>query len=145
MTVKSYDDAIHAGDDMALENGEPPMENITVSGGDGIDANSRTSYEGIRFEGGDTVMISTSGGNSAIDTEQGYAYQGGRVLIIMPSGGMTSEATHCRNFASVATKASLSGRSDTCLTVTVGGELAVALKLTGGAGRVIYLGSADAS
>lgn len=32
--------------------------------GDGVDSNSRTSYQGIVFSGGDIVIVSTSGGNS---------------------------------------------------------------------------------
>ena len=69
--------------------------------GDGIDSNSRTSYSGIVFSGGNTVIITTSGGNSAIDTEQGYSYTGGSVIAIMPRGGMSNEATHCQDFSSV--------------------------------------------
>ena len=40
------------------------------AGGDGIDPNSKTSYGGIAFSGGKTMGISTSGGNSAIDSEK---------------------------------------------------------------------------
>ncbi len=198
VTIKAYDDAIHANNDGALENGETPTGNIIISGGtlslysnddgihadgsveinggkidvvnsyegiegntivvsngdisviakddgmnstatsgtgitlkggyiyiycsgDGMDANSRTSYAGISFEGGDAVIISNSSGNSAIDTEQGYKYTAGNIIAIMPRGGMTSEATHCSNFSSVGTSKTMSFTSGK--TVTVSGDL----------------------
>lgn len=185
ITVKSYDDAIHANSDVALENGTAPLGNVTINGGtltlytnddgihadgqlsitagsvtvtnsyeglegatvsikggavsvrasddgingvtttgtavsfsggtvyiycsgDGIDSNSRTSYNGILFDGGNVVVISTSGGNSAIDSEWGYAYNSGTVIAIMPRGGMSNEATHCQNFNSIAKSSQLS-------------------------------------
>ncbi len=85
--------------------------------GDGIDSNSRDSYKGIVFGGGKTVVISTSGGNSAIDSERGYTYTGGYVLALMPSGGMSSETKHCQNFDSVAQSTSLRLNSGEYLTV----------------------------
>ncbi len=102
---------------------------ITLSGGfiyiyctgDGIDSNSRTSYEGISFEGANAVIISNSSMNSAIDTEQGYKYTAGSVIAIMPRGGMTSEATHCSNFSSVGSSKTISFTSGQ--TVTVSGAL----------------------
>ena len=53
-------------------------------------------------------MISDSGGNSAIDTEQGYEYTAGSVVAIMPRGGMSSEATHCQGFDTVGHAAQMS-------------------------------------
>ncbi|MBQ8408709.1 MAG: carbohydrate-binding domain-containing protein [Clostridia bacterium] len=219
VTIKAYDDAIHANADTALENGETPKGNLTINGGnvtvysnddglhadgvltiaegtvtvtnsyeglegsqvvinggdvsviskddginatvtsgnavainggkvyiycsgDGIDSNSRTSYQGIVFSGGDVVVISTSGGNSAIDTEQGYSFTGGRVVAVMPSGGMSSEATHCQNFSSVGINKTLSLSSGTYLTV----EDEVTIKMPASInGRVIYLGNSSAS
>ncbi|MBQ8431257.1 MAG: carbohydrate-binding domain-containing protein [Clostridia bacterium] len=197
VTVKSYDDAIHANNDTALENGATPLGNITVSGGsltlytnddglhadgtlsitggdvwvtnsyeglegtyvsicggsvsvcskddgingtatsgtaiavsggslyiycsgDGIDSNSRTSYAGIVFSGGNTVVISTSGGNSAIDTEKGYGYTGGNVIAVMPRGGMSSEATHCQSFSSVGKSTQTSLTAGEYLVVGIG-------------------------
>ncbi len=89
---------------------------ITLSGGyvyiycngDGMDTNSRSSYAGISFEGGDAVIIANSNGNSAIDTEQGYKYTAGSIIAIMPRGGMTGEATHCSNFSSVGSSKTMS-------------------------------------
>lgn len=88
---------------------------ISISGGyvyiyctgDGIDSNSRSSYAGISFSGGRTVVISNSNGNSAIDSEAGYSYTGGTVVAIMPRGGMSGEATNASNFSSVGTSKSV--------------------------------------
>ncbi len=195
ISIKSYDDALHADNSATLENGETPLGNITVTGGnlslysgddgihaenavyikggnidivnsyegvegsqifvsggnvsvyakddgmnstatsgtgitlsggyvyiyctgDGIDSNSRTSYSGISFEGGDAVIISNSGMNSAIDTEQGYKYTAGSIVAIMPSGGMSSEAKHCQNFSSVGTSKNMSLTNGSTLTIS---------------------------
>jgi hypothetical protein len=201
INIKSYDDAIHANNDTALENGATPHGNIMVNGGniilysnddvlhadgnlsvnagtirvtnsyegmegatvnisggcisvnakddgvnattttgtavaisggtiyiycngDGIDSNSRTSYSGIVFSGGNTVVISNSNGNSAIDTEQGYAYKGGAVVAIMPRGGMSNEATHCQSFSSVGKSTQLSLTKNSFLVVEIGDSTA---------------------
>lgn len=114
--------------------------------GDGIDSNSRTSYSGIVFSGGKTVVISTSSGNSAIDTEQGYQYSGGCVLAVMPRGGMTSEATHCSNFSNIGTSSSVSLNSGSYLTVTVNGSVVATVKMPSSiSANVIYLGNKSAS
>lgn len=222
ITIKSYDDAIHANQDDPLENGENPLGNITIHGGnislysnddglhadgnliinggnisvsnsyegaegayvelnggflsiiaaddginstatsgtgfilnsgtlyvycggDGIDTNSRASYTGIIFNGGNSVVISTSGGNSAIDTEQGYTYNGGNVLAIMPNGGMSNEATHCMNFSSVAARKNLSLNAEKFISVSVGDKDVVSVKIpTGLNAIVIYLGNSSA-
>lgn len=114
--------------------------------GDGIDSNSRSSYSGIVFSGGKTVVISNSSGNSAIDTEQGYQYTGGSVVAIMPSRGMTSEATHCSNFNSIGTKATVSLNSGSYLTVKENGSTVVTVQMPDSiSAMVIYLGSKSAS
>lgn len=197
VNIKAYDDAIHANNDAALENGAAALGNVTINGGnitvysnddglhadgtlsvtagtvsvtnsyeglegncvkisggyvsvnamddgingvatsgtaieisggeiyiyctgDGIDSNSRTSYSGIAFSGGRTVIIANSRGNSAIDTEQGYAYTGGLVIACMPSGGMTSEATHCRNFSSIGKSSKMTLTSGEYLVAKLG-------------------------
>ncbi len=99
---------------------------ITLSGGyvyiyctgDGIDSNSRTAYSGICFDGGDAVIISDSGMNSAIDTENGYRYTAGSIIAIMPSGGMSSESKHCENFSSVGTTKNMNLSSGSILTIS---------------------------
>lgn len=223
ITVKSYDDAIHANSDATLENGETVTGNVTISGGtltlyskddgvhadgtltvtdgtiditgcyeglegmfvnvkggdisivssddginatttsgigmtfeggkvyiyaggDGVDSNSRTSYQGIVFSGGNIVIVSTSGGDSSIDTEQGYTYNGGNVLAICPANGMGNESTNCRNFSSVATKTTMNLTKGQALTVGVNGEVVSSVVMPSGlSALVIYLGSANAS
>ncbi len=86
--------------------------------GDGMDSNSRTSYAGISFEGGDAIIISNSGMNSAIDTEQGYKYTAGSIVAIMPSGGMSSEAKHCQNFSTIGTSKNMNLSSGSTLTIS---------------------------
>ena len=199
ISIKSYDDAIHAGSDTTLENGTSPLGNVTIQGGnltlysnddglhadgllaiqggtvtvtnayeglegtqveisggyisvnskddginattttgtaiaisggtiyiyctgDGIDSNSRTAKTGIVFSGGRTVVISNSGMNSAIDTENGYTYNGGAVVAIMPRGGMSNEATHCDNFNSIGTSKQISLNSSAYLQVQISSE-----------------------
>lgn len=113
--------------------------------GDGLDSNSRTSYEGIIFSGGYVVVISDSSNNSAIDTEAGYTYNGGAVVAVMPSRGMTSEATHCSNFSSVATKTTLNLTSGNYLTVAVSGNTVVTVEMPLSlSAMVIYLGDKSA-
>ena len=197
INIKSYDDAIHAGDDTTLENGAKALGNVTVNDGnitvysnddgihadgalsiksgtvsvtnayeglegttvnisggyvsvnskddginaittsgtaieisggtiyiyctgDGIDSNSRTADVGIVFTGGKTVVISNSGMNSALDTENGYTYTAGSVIAIMPCGGMSSEATHCDNFNSIGKSTQTSLTSGEYLVVGIG-------------------------
>jgi len=223
ITVKSYDDAIHANNDTTLENNAKPTGNVTISGGtltlysnddgvhadgivtisggtlsvtgsyegiegntilvkggsisvvssddgmnatatsgtgmtfeggsvyvyaggDGLDANSKTSYKGIIFAGGDIVVVSTSGGNSSIDTEQGYTYSGGTVLALCPSNGMGSESTKCQNFTSIGKKTTMSLTQGQVLNVKVNGSITTSVtmpcKLSA---LVIYLGSSSAT
>jgi hypothetical protein len=109
--------------------------------GDGIDSNSRSSYQGIVFSGGKTVAISNSGMNSAIDSEQGYDYTGGYVLALMPSGGMSSQAPHGKNFNSVGPKKSISLSSGAYLTV---GDILTVKMPTSLNAMVIFLGDKNA-
>jgi len=69
-------------------------------------------------------VISNSSGNSAIDSEQGYAYEGGAVIAIMPRGGMSNEATHCQNFSSVGKSTQMSLTKDNYLVAEIGGGTA---------------------
>lgn len=224
ISVKAYDDAIHANADSTLENGATPTGNVTISGGtltlyssddgihadgaltvsagtvnitkcyeglegttitvaggnvsvvssddgmnatttsgtaitisggtvyvyaggDGLDSNSRTSYSGIVFNGGNTVVICTSNANSALDTESGYQYKSGSVVAITPNGGMgSSETQHCSNFSSVASKSTLSMSSGEYLTVTVSGKVVATVKAPCRlSSMVVYLGSTSAN
>ena len=141
VSINSKDDGINSttssGTGIEIKGGELYI----FASGDGIDSNSRDSYRGIIFGGGKTVVISTSGGNSAIDSERGYSYTGGYVLALMPSGGMSSEAKHCQNFDSVAQSTSLRLNSGEYLTV---GDI-ITLKIpTSLNALVIFIGDKDA-
>ncbi|MBO4983901.1 MAG: carbohydrate-binding domain-containing protein [Clostridia bacterium] len=112
--------------------------------GDGIDANTKSSYGGIVFTGGNTVVISTSGGNSALDTERGYKYTGGRVVAIMPSGGMTQESTNCDDFTSIGKSLNVSVTLGEYITISVDGTTQVAIKMPLSInGKLVYLGSSS--
>lgn len=110
---------------------------------------SLDSSMGIAFSGGKTVVISTSGGNSAIDSEKGYSYTGGSVLALMPSNGMTSETTKCNSsngFASVGTKTTMSLSSGQVLSVKVAGSTVMTVEMPCGlSAMALYLGSNSAT
>lgn len=223
ITVKSYDDALHANNDGSLENGNTPKGDITINGGtlelysnddgihadatltvnggninltnsyeglegnkiilvdgmvsviakddginatassgtgvhikggylyiyctgDGIDSNSRTSYSGIVFDEGNVLVISNSGGNSAIDTEQGYTYNGGKILAIMPQRGMTNEAVHCKNFSSVGVSKNFNLTNDSLYSITNGDNVIVTFKSPVSlSSKVIFIGNNTAT
>lgn len=113
--------------------------------GDGIDSNSRESYGGIVFSGGNTVVISTSGGDSALDTEQGYTYEGGRVVAVMPRGGMSNEAMHCRDFSSIGCSKSMTLSSGSYLVTEIGETMATVRMPCDISGLIIILGDKSAS
>lgn len=220
VSIKSYDDAIHANGGETLENGETSLGNVTISGGtltlfskddavhgdgdvtvsggtlrvsgsyegiegetvtisggdisvvstddgingtgtsgtsitvsggtlyvlaggDGLDSNSRTSYAGISFTGGDAVIISTGQADSAIDTEAGYSYTGGRILAVGRSGGMSGESMNSSpSFASIGKSANLSLKAGTYLTVT--GIVTLKMPVAQNA-SALYLGSSSVS
>lgn len=222
ITVKSYDDALHASNDTVLENGNAPLGNLTVKGGsitlytnddgihadgafsmekgtvsvinshegieastvsvtggslslhanddginamasmgtsvsigggrvylnckgDGIDSNSQTAYEGIVFAGGQTVIISNSGSNSAIDTEQGYRYSGGSVIALMPQNGMTGDSTYCESFGSLGTALTVSLTEGQILSVAVANTQAIVKMPCSLSAMLIVLGDSAAT
>ena len=124
VSVNSDDDGINAtttsGTAIAISGGTVYI----YCTGDGIDSNSRSADVGIVFSGGKTVVISNSGMNSAIDTENGYTYEGGAVVAIMPRGGMSGEATHCDNFTSIGKSTQISLTNGSFLTVGIGNTTA---------------------
>ena len=145
VSVNAKDDGINAtatsGTAIAISGGTVYI----YCTGDGIDSNSRTSYQGIVFSGGNTVVISNSNGNSAIDTEQGYAYEGGAVIAIMPRGGMSNEATHCQNFSSVGKSTQMSLTKDSYLVAEIGGGTATVKMPASINALVITLGDSSPS
>lgn len=153
VTVSGGSVSVISSDD-GFNSGATSGTGITISGGsvyiyaggDGVDSNSRASYSAIAFSGGNTVIISTSGGNSAIDSEGGYKYSGGRVLAIMPSNAMISESKKCNNFASVGKSQNVSFSANSYATVTVGGSVEMSVKMPKAiSSTAIYLGSSAAT
>lgn len=126
---------------------------ITVSGGtlyvycggDGLDSNSRTSYGGIVFSGGKTLIVSASNGNSAIDSEAGYSYTGGSVVAVMTQGGMSGEATKCQNFSSVGKSQNLSLSKGGYLVCNVGSDSLTVRMSVSMSAFVVVLGNSGAS
>ena len=114
-------------------------------GGDGLDSNSRTSYGGIVFSGGKTLIVSTSNGNSAIDSEAGYSCTGGSVVAVMPQGGMSSEATRCQNFSSVGKSFNLSLSKGGYLVCGIGSNNLTARMSTSMSAFVVVLGNSGAT
>lgn len=223
ITIKSYDDAIHANKDATLENGDNPLGDVTIvggtvtiytnddgihadgtlnilagmirvagsyeglegsyvkigggdisvissddginataatgnaitvsagnvyvyAGGDGLDSNSTTSYGGILFSGGKTVIITASNGNSAIDSERGYQYTGGYVLAITSSGGMSGETTNCRELPTSGIKQNISLSSGSFVEVVSEGKALVTVKMPCAVkATVVFLGATDAA
>ena len=146
ISIVSSDDGINAtttsGAGISFEDGKV----YVYAGGDGVDSNSRTSYQGIVFAGGEIIIIGTSGGNSAIDTEQGYTYSGGTVLALCPANGMGSEVLNCKNFSSIGTKANLNLSQGQTLDVTVNNETVISVTMPCRlSALVIFLGSQSAS
>ncbi len=92
-----------------------------IAGGDGIDSNC-TSQGGLAISGGKIVVISTSGGNSAIDTDARYVYSGGYLFAACPQG-MTQEMTNLTGGTYKAATGSLS--TSTYVTVQFGSETLV--------------------
>ncbi|MCD8205410.1 MAG: carbohydrate-binding domain-containing protein [Clostridia bacterium] len=78
------------------------------AGGDGLDSNSRSSYQGIVISGGKSVIISVGNADSSIDNENGYKYEGGYILGVSVSGGMSKESKKCNEFSTNGTEKTMS-------------------------------------
>ncbi len=108
ISIISSDDGINGvattGTSISIKGGDIYI----CAGGDGVDSNSQTSYSGIVFSGGTSVIISYGRADSSIDTERGYKYEGGYVVAIGISGGMSNESTMCSNFSSIGTSKTIS-------------------------------------
>jgi len=117
VNIKAYDDAIHANNDTALENGETPAGNVTVSGGvvtvysndDGIHADGTleirggtvcvtNSYEGLEgtnvvISGGNvSVNASDDGINATATADTAVAVSGGTLYIHCTGDGIDSNS-----------------------------------------------------
>ncbi len=118
ITISSYDDAVHANNDTALENGTSPSGNITVSGGsltlrsndDGIHADGKVSigggnvsivgsYEGIEgstieiANGNVSVISSDDGFNGTATSDTSITISGGKLYIYAGGDGVDSNST----------------------------------------------------
>lgn len=145
ISVISVDDGMNAtatsGEGIVVSGGSLYI----YAGGDGLDSNSRDSYGGIVFSGGNTVIITASNGNSAIDTEHGYRYTGGYVLAVTSRGGMSAETANCQNLRSAGKTANLSLSVGKYLTVSVDSVTLVTVQMPCSMNAtVVFLGSADA-
>ena len=160
LTLFTKDDGVHADGTLTVSGGKIEITGsyeglegtfVAVTGGDisivssddGINATT-TSGTGITFESG-TVYI-YAGGDSSIDTEQGYTYTGGTVLALCPSNGMGNEAVNCRNFSSIGTKTTLNLSQGQTVNVKVGGNTVASVTMPCRLSALaVYLGSANAS
>ena len=117
INIKSYDDAIHANNDTALENGASPLGNVTVNGGnitaysndDGLHADGTLSIKAgtvsvtNAYEGLEGTQVSISGGyvsvnskddgiNATTQTGTAIAISGGTVYIYCTGDGIDSNS-----------------------------------------------------
>lgn len=118
ITIKSYDDAIHANQESTLENGESPAGEVTVAGGslniysndDAIHADGNLSiltgiirvnncYEGLEgsnvtVSGGDISIISADDGiNATATTGNAITVSGGNLYVYASGDGLDSNST----------------------------------------------------
>ena len=95
------------------------------------------------FNGGKTVVISTSSGNSCIDTEKGYTHNSGYVLAMCPTG-MTSECEVVKNgLSSYGVSKSLTITKDTY--INVGNTIILKSPVSISNGYLISLGVKNAT
>ncbi len=136
------DDGINSNGTITISSGSL----FVYASGDGINSNSSTKYAGIKFTSGETIIISTSSGNSSIDTDNGYTYSGGKVLAICPTG-MTQEVMNVDAWSSKATynTMSLSKGSTVKVTVNRSTALSVSMPVSISNAFVVYLGSNSAT
>ncbi len=116
--IQSYDDAIHANADVALENGATPLGNVTINGGntivysndDGVHADGTLtmaagtlsvshSYEGlegsfIHIQGGSVAVVSSDDGfNGTSTTGNSIVISNGYVHVYATGDGIDSNST----------------------------------------------------
>ena len=117
INIKSYDDAIHANNDNALENGASPLGNVTISGGnitvysndDGLHADGVLSISGgtvnvtNAYEGAEGTSVNISGGylsivskddgiNATTTTGTAISISGGEIYIYCTGDGIDSNS-----------------------------------------------------
>lgn len=146
ISIVSSDDGINAtttsGTGITFEGGKVYI----YAGGDGVDSNSKTQYQGILFAGGEIIIVSTSGGDSSIDTENGYTYESGYILAVCPANGMGNEATNCKNFSSIAKKTTMNLTKGQTLTAKIGSDVTLSVEMPCAiSALVIFIGSSSAT
>lgn len=117
IVIQSYDDSIHANNDVTLENGSSPLGNVTISGGnltlssndDAIHADNKvlissstinilTSYEGIEgnnveiLSGNISVISSDDGINGTATSGEAIIFRGGNIYIFASGDGIDSNS-----------------------------------------------------
>lgn len=117
ITIKSYDDAIHANNDNELENNETPVGNITINGGtlslysndDGIHADGEVivnggtitilySYEGLEGNkvtinnGNVSIKSKDDGINATTTSGEGIVINDGYVYVYATGDGLDSNS-----------------------------------------------------
>lgn len=117
ITVKSYDDAIHANNDTVLENGQTPLGNVTVKGAtvtlytkdDALHADGAVAVKGgsvkilHSYEGVEGFTVSVSNGslsvvalddgiNATAQTGSAITVSGGSVYVYCKGDGMDSNS-----------------------------------------------------
>ena len=117
INIKSYDDAIHANNDTALENGATPLGNVTVNGGnitaysndDGLHADGTLSIKAgtvsvtNAYEGLEGTQVNISGGYVSVNSKDdginatttsgtAIAVSGGTVYIYCTGDGIDSNS-----------------------------------------------------
>ncbi|MBR6214363.1 MAG: carbohydrate-binding domain-containing protein [Candidatus Methanomethylophilaceae archaeon] len=140
ISLISDDDGVNAiGNGLILSGGYL----YVFAGGDGLDTNSSS----ISFKGTDVVIVSTSGGNSAIDADYSYTYTSGTILAICPNG-MTNEITCSSAFKSYGTQKSLGSlKAGTVVTASVSGTIMAAVEIPTSISNAsaFYIGSTNAT
>lgn len=140
VSLRSSDDGVNAtSGGLTLSGGYL----YVYAGGDGLD----TNMSAIRFNGTNVVIISTSGGNSAIDADYSYTYTKGIVLAICPYG-MVQEITGSSSFKSYGTMKTIGTLSSgSIVSASVGGTQTVAVKVPASMSNAVafYIGSSSAT
>ena len=140
VSLRSSDDGVNAtSGGLTLSGGYL----YVYAGGDGLDTNKSA----IRFNGTNVVIISTSGGNSAIDADYSYTYTKGTVLAICPYG-MIQEITGSSAFKSYGTMKTIGTLSSGgIVSASVGGTQTVAVKMPASMNNAVafYIGSSSAT
>ena len=92
INIKSYDDAIHAGSDTALENGSSALGNITVAGGT---VTVYSNDDGIHADGNLSIQSGTVTVSNAYEGLEGKQVQisGGYVSVSSKDDGINATAT----------------------------------------------------